>query len=127
MTLKKALVTIGSVFLLSVLLVVTKVAAYDFVDIPLHIMGGFACSMLATFMIHKAGIGAKPHWFTLIFTIGVVTIISVGWELTELWNLYNFYIPSDLLEAMTVRDTLSDFVNAGLGAAFGWYLFIKKS
>lgn len=127
MTLKKALISIAAVFLFSVILVVTKVAAHDFVDIPLHMMGGFVCSMLAAWLIQKADASVKPYWFSLAFTIGIVMIISVGWELTELWNLYNFYIPSDLLEAMTVRDTLSDFVNAGLGATLGWYLFIKKS
>lgn len=127
MTFKKAFIAIGSVFLLSVALVVTKVAAYDFIDIPLHLMGGFVCSMLAAVLIQKAGTIDKPSWFTLTFTVGVVMIISLIWEYTEYWNLYNFYIPSEVLEVMTIRDTLSDFVNAGLGATAGWYLFIKKT
>ncbi len=117
MTLKKAFVFILCVFLASVLLSVTGVAKrFEYVDVPLHILGGLGWAMVAVVALHKTS--KQPWWIQLFFTIGVVLLVGLLWEFAE-------FAAQSLLGAQTWRDTLGDLFNDSLGAILGWIIYLK--
>jgi len=126
MKFRTATTAIGAVFLLSVLLSVTDIAfKYEYTDVSVHFLGGFVWTMIAGILITQAGKGGQPMWFGLFFTLGFVAAISVGWE----WAEYIFVKAVDIEKitvGFTLRDTLGDFINNALGAAVGWYIFVKN-
>jgi hypothetical protein len=84
-------------------------------DIPMHIMGGFGVASLAAALYAYFD---KPVSFWKIFLI--YALVAVAWELYE-------YI-HDLVTYTTWNgwlDTIKDFVDGFIGASIA-YLFIRK-
>lgn len=120
MKFRTPVITIGCVFLASLLLIgVAK--RFEYVDVPLHLAGGIAWTMMAAWLIGQTKISHAPKWFYFLFTVGFVMTIGVGWEIYEFIARHVYQIP-----AYTLRDTLGDLMNDGYGAIIGWYFFIKN-
>lgn len=84
-------------------------------DIPMHIMGGFGVASLAAAILSYFD---KSVSFKKLFI--AYTIIALGWELYEYAN--------DILtqgEQNALLDSASDYIN-GLIGTFVAYLFIRK-
>jgi len=84
-------------------------------DIPMHILGGFGVVSLAL-----AVAAYKKHKITCITAMAIYLCVAVGWELYEMIK--------DLVNNTTFgswQDTLSDIVNGAIGALVAWYLLKK--
>lgn len=84
-------------------------------DIPMHILGGFGVISLAFSIANYKG---KKLSFTSI--IAIYCIVAIGWELYELTG--------DLMSHATWNgwsDTASDFINGFIGVIIAQY-FLKK-
>ena len=126
MTFRKAALSIGAVFLASIILALTGIAfRYEYVDVPLHFLGGFTWTMVAAILIQKAGKQSGPKWFNFIFTVGFVLVIGVAWEWAEYIEV-QLIDSQALTEGFTLRDMLGDFILDSLGAIVGWYFFVKN-
>ena len=84
-------------------------------DIPMHVMGGFGVASLALAIAsHKN----KP--VTLFRLLVAYSFIAVAWELYELAN--------DMMNSSVWNgwsDTTSDFINGAMGALGAYYLLKK--
>lgn len=84
-------------------------------DIPMHIMGGFGVASLTAAILSYAD---KPVSFKNLFI--AYSVVALGWELYEYAN--------DILthgEQNALLDSASDYINGLLGT-FVAYLFIRK-
>ncbi len=84
-------------------------------DIPMHIMGGFGVASLS--LAIAAYKNKKP---TLLRLLLVYTCVAIAWELYEL--------SGDLMGGFMWNgwsDTISDFINGAIGA-LGAYYILKK-
>lgn len=84
-------------------------------DIPMHIMGGFGVASLVTSI---ANYKKKNLSFTSVLLLYLC--VAIGWELYEFaQDLYNGN------EWGGWSDTLSDIFNGGVGASVAYYLLKK--
>ena len=84
-------------------------------DIPMHVMGGFGVVSLA---LSIASYNEKK--LSLRTALVAFLVVAVGWELYEL--AHDFV---DQREWGGWSDTLSDIINGTLGASIGYYLLKK--
>lgn len=84
-------------------------------DIPMHIMGGFGVAALALSLFSYKKI--KVSYLRLFF---VYLFIAISWELYEY-----FFNPIFLTTEYDWIDTISDLINGFIGMNLV-YLFIKK-
>lgn len=84
-------------------------------DIPMHIMGGFGVASLALSIANY-----KNKNSSLLGVLAMYACVAIGWELYELagdivhhslWNGWS--------------DTISDFINGTIGAYCAYYLLKK--
>ncbi len=95
----------------------------EWLDVPMHIAGGMAWAMLAAWMIRKAKTENNPMWFNLFFTVGLVMFVGSSWETLEFLLVKATVLPA---ATFTIRDTIGDLFNDGIGSLIGWYIFIYK-
>jgi ABC-type phosphate/phosphonate transport system permease subunit len=84
-------------------------------DIPMHIMGGFGVASLVL-----AVTSYKQKKANLLTVLVLYAFIAIGWELYE--------FAGDVLSQSAWNgwsDTISDFINGGIGAGIAYYLFKK--
>ncbi len=84
-------------------------------DIPMHIMGGFGVASLALALIHYK---KKPA--LLSYVLLTYLFVAISWELYELL--------SDVVRGSEWGgwpDTLSDIFNGGVGAFVAYFLYKK--
>lgn len=84
-------------------------------DIPMHIMGGFG---VASLMIAIANYQHKKVSFLAVLC--VYFLVAVGWELYEFVHDVALSFPWN-----GWFDTLSDIFNGGIGASIAYYLLKK--
>ncbi len=84
-------------------------------DIPMHIMGGFGVASLASAVLTYFN---KPVSFWKLFI--VYTVVAVAWELYEYVQDIVTYA-----EWNGVFDTAQDYVNGLIGMSIA-YLFVRK-
>ena len=84
-------------------------------DIPMHIMGGFGVASLAL-----AVASYKKKTLSLTTVLIVYLCVAAGWELYEL--AHDFLHNSDW---NGWSDTISDVINGGIGALVSYYLLKK--
>ena len=104
-------------FCLSVF-VFEPVYLYDeikWLDIPMHILGGFGVASLAAAVLHYKD--TKVSYWKLF---AVYVVIAIVWELYE----YTSDVIK-LLEWNGWTDTVADFINGLIGMSIA-YLFVKK-
>ncbi len=128
MRLRTGLLSMAAVLVLQVFLVQFHVyGRWEWIDVPVHMLGGFVVGMIAAGLITYAKASNRPLWFNFIFTSAVVVMVGAGWEILE----YVFYNSSQtgasiIGEGLTVRDLLGDLINDGIGGVVAWFLFIRK-
>lgn len=84
-------------------------------DIPMHIMGGFGVTSLALSIAVY-----KEKKLSLTHILLIYTLVAIGWEMYE-------YV-GDVLRGSAGNgwsDTIGDFIN-GLIGAYGAYYLLKK-
>lgn len=87
----------------------------SWLDIPMHIMGGFGVASLAIAIAVY-----KKHTLSLRAVLFIYLGVAIGWELYELAH--------DLINGSSWNgwsDTISDVFNGGLGALVSYYLLKK--
>ncbi len=127
MKFKHALLIIAGVLALQPFLIASDMYfRLESIDVPMHILGGFAAGTLAAAFITYAKAGNRPLWFNFLFVCSMVVMIGAGWEILE----YVFYSSSPaaaaIMGGLTVRDLLGDLINDGIGAVIAWYFFVRK-
>lgn len=96
----------------------------EWLDVPFHIAGGIAWAMMAAWMIRRTRMERIiPEWFKFAFVVGLVMFIGSGWETLE-FLLVRAEIFSDI--HFTLRDTIGDLFNDGIGSLIGWFLFVRN-
>ncbi len=126
MRIRTVLWIIALIYVLNWVVVLTGVGfKFEAIDVPFHFAGGFMQALLAFGILRSGKLQNLPKWFSFLFVVGFVAIISVGWEIVEFLQLYFSHQP-ELFGEMTLRDSLGDLVNDGLGAITAWLLFHKK-
>jgi hypothetical protein len=112
----------SALFLLSIFLVSQYVFnplnlyfELPWLDIPMHIIGGFAVSLLLI-----TGLPIIKKQPTLIKVILGTLVVMI------LWEVYEFYLDvNDMRTWIGWQDTLSDVFNGFLGMFIGYKLFSK--
>ncbi len=93
------------------------ISIYDWVDIPLHFMGGFVAAFFFCTYFKNTLIGImreKNFWsglFVFISIIGFAAIIGIGWELYEWFYDIFVAIPQASLRTQgSLNDTMGDLI-----------------
>lgn len=84
-------------------------------DIPMHIMGGFGVASLVMSVAHY-----RKKKISFIAVLALYLVVAIGWELYEFAH--------DMLRHVEWNgwsDTLDDVFNGALGASVAYY-FLKK-
>lgn len=98
------------------------------IDIPMHLMGGFAMGMLGLAIHHqvaKKHHNAKsPWWYHAGFVLGFAMLVGVAWEFHEYVmdqtvNAWFHIPPSQPSLGDTMKDLLDDLIGA-MAAYFIW-------
>ena len=101
---------------------------YQWLDIPMHILGGFGTGLLAITLNYKFKVFESRPWINAILILGIVALVGVFWEFFEfiLHNyLARFHLPEppvaknsfDLYKD-TLKDLLDDIVGGFIATAF---------
>ena len=100
---------------------------YEWIDIPMHFLGGFAVAItfvLLLKLLQEKKLFGRSHWLVFfVFIISLVCLIAVLWEFSEfiLDKITHFNIQ------LSVADTLSDLLFGLLGGIFGFAVFYPKA
>ena len=133
MTFNKALVIIGIVLMLHALGIFFDLyGIWQWYDIPLHFGGGFAAGALGLAIWNEGiedvrfkGWMAKhlKWWLVPVFVMGIVAIISIGWEFHEF--IIDEIFQDEKLRQLSVRDTMADFAFDLAGGTVAIALFYR--
>ncbi len=101
------------------------------IDIPMHLLGGFAVGILGLAIHHQVSTkhhnSASPWWYHFMFVIGFAMLIGVLWEFYEFFldRTVNFWyhLPTS---QVSLGDTMKDLLDDGIGASVAFWLFQKK-
>ena len=86
-------------------------------DVPMHVLGGVVTvwslkRLFASFPAKWRPV-IRPVWARYFFWLGLVALVTIGWEIYEV--IFDYFHPFPT--PMTLADTLGDMVNGLLGAA----------
>ena len=101
------------------------------IDIPMHIMGGFAMGMLGLAIHHQISTRhhnkTSPWWYHFIFVIGFAMLIGVAWE------FYEFVLDQTVntryrlpFSQPSVPNTMKDLFDDLIGAVAAFWIFRKN-
>lgn len=131
MNFSKALVVIGTVLLAHACGIFFDLyGTWHWYDIPLHFGGGFAAGALGLAMWNEGieevrfkGWFAKhlKWWLIPLFVLGIVAMISIGWEFHE-W-LLDRLVGGPNIRQPGLGDTMADFVFDLSGGVVALLLF----
>ena len=101
------------------------------IDVPMHIMGGFAMGILGLAIHHQ--ISSKHHkktspwWYCFLFVVGFAMLIGVAWEFYEFIMDQTVHAWFDLpLAQPSLANTMKDLLDDWIGAAVAFWVFRKK-
>lgn len=128
---QKACFVTGIVLAIHAILLLTDGYRIPQIDIPMHVMGGFAMAMFGL-AIHQA-VSTKYHtkhspaWYHYAFVVGFAMLIGIAWEFHEyiLDNTINIWYNLPKSQP-SLADTMKDFLNDWIGASIAFFLFKKK-
>jgi Na+-translocating ferredoxin:NAD+ oxidoreductase RnfA subunit len=99
-------------------------------DVPMHILGGFAMGLFAiaiySFVFSNFRV-LPPLWFKFLFVVGFALLIGVAWEWHEflidltITNRYGWE-----QSQLSISDTMWDFANDFIGAVIAFVIFRQK-
>lgn len=102
----------------------------DYVDIPLHILGGFVFAFAEVVYFKEFLPKQKGFWprlFVILFIVGGSALIGVLWEHYEWLHDHFLAIPQHLLLAQPdLADTMKDLLNDLLGGVAVAILYLNK-
>ncbi len=128
MRIRTGLWAMGALVVAQVFLVAYDVYyRWEWVDVPVHMLGGFAVGLVALGIISYSKQTNLPWWFKFIFVTAVVVMVGAGWEILEFVFYHSSQTGATIIgDGLTVRDLLGDLTNDGIGAVIAWLLFIRK-
>jgi len=86
---------------------------YPFLDMPMHLLGGFVGALAAYATIVTVGGVSISAEKSLLWVILAVLAIAIGWEVFEyMWSVTN--------DAGISSDTMSDILFGLIGGLVGW-------
>jgi len=88
--------------------------SYPYIDIALHLLGGFTTALLVFYILRSAGLSSSAE-FALGMIALLLIVVTAGWEVFE----QAFTIARDAGFSM---DTLSDVIFGFVGGLIGWAL-----
>ena len=112
-----------TLFILDIVLVMMNAySRFDWLDMPMHFLGGvFTCytaySILTVYQ-EKTKTPEMNKKFATLFLIGIVAIVAIMWEFAEFGADLFFHLGLQ----QTVPDTLSDLFFGLSGATVGSYI-----
>lgn len=133
MKFKNAFFAILFVLVIHGILLVTQ--GYYFlnqIDILMHLMGGFAMSMLGLAIHHQVSTrhhnAKSPWWYHYFFVIGFAMLIGVVWEFHEfiMDQTVNFWYHLPISQP-SLTDTMKDLLDDLIGATIAFWIFRKKA
>ena len=101
------------------------------IDVPMHIMGGFAMGMLGLAIHHQISTRyhnkTSPWWYHFIFVVGFAMLIGVGWEFYEfiLDQTVHVWLQQPLSQP-SLANTMKDLLDDLIGAVLAFWIFRKK-
>jgi len=132
MNIKNIFLLLLGIFLFNLLLTIFGgYGVAPWMDIPMHIFGGFATAMFAmaiyTYVFSKSNRKGIPDWFPVLFILGFVMLIGVFWEFHEfiLDQTAHVWVGYPLAQAGLV-DTLKDLFDDFIGSVLAILVFRKS-
>jgi hypothetical protein len=96
-------------------------------DIPMHFAGGFVMGLLAIALQHEFlrfhGLPGAAWWHELLFVLGFVALIAIGWELHEFLIDEWWGRTAGALSQLSLRDTMGDLAIGLIGATVAHGMF----
>lgn len=101
------------------------------IDIPMHLMGGFAMALFGLAIHHQVSTrhhnAKSPWWYHYAFVIGFAMLIGVVWEfhefaLDQTINLW-YRLP---ISQPSLTDTMKDLLDDWIGASVAFWVFYKQ-
>jgi len=96
-------------------------------DIPMHFAGGFVTALLAIAIQHEF---KKVHrikhvtwWHELLFVIGFVALVAVGWEFFEFLVDSFWQRQLGFVSQISIQDTMGDLAMGLIGGGVAHVLF----
>jgi len=96
------------------------------IDVPMHLMGGVAMSLLGLALYHTGTKHLKkplPLWFVYVFVMGFVILIGV------LWEFHEFVFDKSVNQWLNIAksqpslvDTLKDLLNDWIGGSVAFWV-----
>lgn len=113
------------------LLVTDGYGRFNQIDIPMHLMGGFAVALLGLAIHHQVSTrhhnAKSPWWYHYAFVIGFAMLIGVAWEFHEfiLDQTVNFWYRLPMSQP-SLTDTMKDLLDDWIGASVAFWMFYKQ-
>lgn len=93
-------------------------------DIPMHIAGGFAAALTAHLFLRQLKIELKPVWLKFALLTGFTCFAAIIWEVYE---FYHDLIFKENIYQVSALDTMADMGDGLIGAVvFCVWLWCKK-
>lgn len=101
------------------------------IDVPMHIMGGFAVAMLGLAIHHQVSTKhhnkTSPWWYHFVFVVGFAMLIGVAWEFYEFIMDQTIHAWFQLpLSQPSLANTMKDLLDDWIGAMAAFFVFRKK-
>lgn len=97
--------------------------AYKWLDIPMHLFGGFVVALLGVCLYSLYGKKLTRDFFWTLIILFVLVIGSF-WEIFELSMSVMYHVQT--MDLTNIYDTISDLINDTIGAIGALYLSHKK-
>lgn len=82
-------------------------------DIPMHIAGGFAASWTALMFLRRIKAESKPKWLKFALLIGFTCFAGIMWEVYEFYHDLFF---KEHIYQVSALDTMADLADGLIGA-----------
>jgi len=132
MTIKNAFLLLLGIFLFNLFLTIFGgYGVAPWMDIPIHILGGFATAMFGvaiyTHVFSKSNRKGIPFWFPVLFILGFVMLIGVFWEFHEfiLDQTAHVWVNYPIAQGGLV-DTMKDLFDDWIGSILAILVFRKS-
>lgn len=97
---------------------------YKWLDIPMHLFGGFVVALLGVclYILYKKKIDKVFFWVLILL---FVLVIGSFWEIFELSMSVMYHMQT--MNLTNIYDTISDLINDTIGGVAALYLSHKKN
>jgi hypothetical protein len=101
------------------------------IDVPMHLMGGFAMGILGLAIHHQVSTKhhnkTSPWWYHFAFVVGFAMMVGVAWEFYEFMKDQTIHVWFNLPPSQpSLANTMKDLLNDWIGAMAAFWMFRKK-